>query len=93
MATGHATALHHTRVKHHHGHGLPATYTDVYRQVLWARYVDWALTTPLLLLDLGLLAGLSGVHLLSAIVADVIMILTGLFAAFGSEHTAQKWGW
>lgn len=27
-----------------------------------------------------------------AIVADVIMVLTGLFAAFG-EHKSQKWGW
>merc|ERR1711974_191490 len=28
-----------------------------------------------------------------AIVADIIMVLTGLFASFGSEQTAQKWGW
>ena len=28
-----------------------------------------------------------------AIIADLIMILTGLFAAFGSEGTPQKWGW
>ena len=61
--------------------------------VYWARYVDWSVTTPLLLLDLCLLAGLSGGHTLMAIVADVIMILTGLFAAFGSEGTPQKWGW
>ena len=35
----------------------------------------------------------NGAHILMAIIADVIMILTGLFAAFGSEGTAQKWGW
>jgi len=51
------------------------------------------LTTPLLLLDLCLLAGMNGGNILIAIVADVIMILTGLFAAFGSEGTPQKWGW
>jgi len=51
------------------------------------------LTTPLLLLDLSLLAGLNGAHILIAIIADIIMILTGLFAAFGSEGTPQKWGW
>lgn len=28
-----------------------------------------------------------------AVIADIIMILTGLFAAFGSEGTPQKWGW
>ena len=26
-------------------------------------------------------------------VADLIMVLTGLFAAFGTEDTPQKWGW
>lgn len=61
--------------------------------VYWARYVDWSVTTPLLLLDLALLAGLSGGHIFIAVVADIIMILTGLFAAFGSEDTPQKWGW
>lgn len=61
--------------------------------VYYARYIDWSLTTPLLLLDLCLLAGLSGGHTIMAIVADIIMILTGLFAAYGSETTPQKWGW
>lgn len=92
MATGHGTAIHHIRIRHQNDH-VPDTYTDVQRQVFWARYVDWSLTTPLLLLDLSLLAGLNGAHMLMAIVADVIMILTGLFAAFGSEGTPQKWGW
>ncbi|KAI2623765.1 hypothetical protein GGS21DRAFT_331871 [Xylaria nigripes] len=64
----------------------------VKRQVFWARYVDWSLTTPLLLLDLSLLAGLNGASILILMVADVIMILTGLFAAF-SHDKAQGWGW
>jgi len=51
------------------------------------------LTTPLLLLDLALLAGLSGGHITIAIVADLIMVLTGLFAAFGREESPSKWGW
>jgi len=63
-----------------------------YREVYWARYVDWSVTTPLLLLDLALLAGLSGANILVAIVADLIMILTGLFAALTVEE-APKWGW
>ncbi|OJD36910.1 family a g protein-coupled receptor-like protein [Diplodia corticola] len=92
MATGHGVSEHHTRVRESHKH-VPDTYHDVYRQVFWARYVDWALTTPLLLLDLCLLAGVDGAHTLMAIVADEIMILTGLFAAFGNEGTPQKWGW
>jgi bacteriorhodopsin len=68
------------------------TSQDVYREVYWARYVDWSLTTPLLLLDLCLLAGLSGANILVAVVADLIMIITGLFAAFGGND-GQKWGW
>ena len=92
MATGHGVSYHHVQIRHSHDH-LPDTFHHVYRQVFWARYVDWALTTPLLLLELGLLAGLSGAHLLMAVVADVIMILAGLFSAFGNESTPQKWGW
>jgi len=72
----------------------------VNREVYWARYVDWSLTTPLLLLDLCLLAGLSGGHIIITIVADVIMIMTGLFAAFSEEKlshqketTSSKWAW
>lgn len=66
----------------------------VCRQVFYARYIDWTLTTPLLLLDLCLLAGIDGAHTLMAIIADIVMILTGLFAAFGDDDTGtQKWGW
>jgi bacteriorhodopsin len=92
MATGHGISYHRTTVTDSHRH-VPDTTHDVYRQVFWARYVDWSLTTPLLLLDLAMLAGLSGGHILLAIVADVIMVLTGLFAAYGNEGTPQKWGW
>jgi bacteriorhodopsin len=93
MASGHATSFSCESVKDHHKHGIPDTYHDECRQVYWARYVDWCITTPLLLLDLCLLAGIDGAHTFMAIVADLIMILTGLFAAYGREHTAQKWGW
>ena len=65
----------------------------IHRQIYWARYVDWSVTTPLLLLDLALLAGLSGANILVAIVADIIMVLTGMFAAFGQAKESQKWGW
>lgn len=78
-------------LKHTQKH-FPDTFQTVYREVYWARYVDWSVTTPLLLLDLCLLAGLSGANILVAIVADIIMILTGLFAAFTVEE-GPKWGW
>jgi len=92
MATGHGVDYHLTKVRESHRH-VPDTTKEVYRQVYWARYVDWSVTTPLLLLDLALLAGISGGHIVIALVADIIMILTGLFAAFGNEGTPQKWGW
>jgi bacteriorhodopsin len=101
MASGHATSQHCTTVTDHHHRGgkhadeprMPDTHHDVCRQVFWARYVDWSITTPLLLLDLCLLAGVDGAHTLMAIVADLVMILAGLFAAYGKEHTVQRWGW
>jgi bacteriorhodopsin len=92
MASGHASTFNCASVKDSHEH-VPDTYHDVCRQIYWAHYVDWALTTPLLLLNLCLLAGVDGAHTLMAIVADVIMVLTGLFSALGHTGTAQKWGW
>lgn len=65
---------------------------SLYRQVFWARYADWIVTTPLLLLDLAFLAGLDGAGIIISLVADISMILLGLFAAF-SHHESQKWGY
>jgi bacteriorhodopsin len=95
MANGQAVANHcvetvYSRRNKEH----PGETVEVCREVYYARYIDWALTTPLLLLDLCLLAGIDGAHTLMAIIADVIMVLTGLFAAFGNDESGtQKWGW
>jgi bacteriorhodopsin len=93
MATGQASSLSCHAVRDRHGHDIPDTFHDQCRQVFWARYVDWALTTPLVLLNLCLLAGVDGAHTLMAIAANVIMVLSGLFAAYGTAESAQKWGW
>lgn len=93
MASGDGISLHKNVITEEHKGKIPDTKTFVYREVYWARYVDWSLTTPLLLLDLALLAGLSGGNIVIAIVADLIMVLTGLFAAFGKEESPSKWGW
>lgn len=63
-----------------------------HRQVFWARYADWVVTTPLLLLDLAFLAGLDGASIVISLVADILMVFLGLFAAF-SQNEAQKWGY
>jgi bacteriorhodopsin len=69
----------------------PHIIQEVWRQVFYARYIDWSITTPLLLLDLAFLAGMSGANIVVLLFADVVMILCGLFAAFGREG-GQKWG-
>lgn len=92
MASGDGIALNKIVEKEYNQH-VPSTDRVIYREVYWARYVDWSLTTPLLLLDLSLVAGLSGANIIMAIVADLVMVLTGLFAAFGDQNTPQKWGW
>jgi bacteriorhodopsin len=91
MATGDGSAYAeiYTHIHRKHDYDLPIT---IFREIFWARYVDWSVTTPLILLDLAFLAGLNGADIIVAVVADVIMILTGLFAAFG-QSKVQKWGY
>ncbi|KAI2473266.1 opsin-1 [Annulohypoxylon bovei var. microspora] len=89
MATGDGIVSHsYVAARSKHG----AVTEIIERDIYWARYVDWSLTTPLLLLDLSLLAGLNGASILVTVVSDVIMILAGLFAAFSGDE-AQAWGW
>ena len=71
------------------------------RTVYWARYVDWALTTPLLLIGLATV-GMPRVRALHAreqnglvgglVGADLMMIATGLFASL-SVQTHMRWSW
>lgn len=91
MAVGDGISHNKILIKHTQKH-FPDTYDTIYREVYWARYVDWSVTTPLLLLDLAFLAGLNGASILVAVVADIIMILTGLFAAL-TVPESPKWGW
>lgn len=57
----------------------------------WARYVDWFFTTPLLLLDLALLAGASKEAIAWLLGLDVAMIATGFFAGVTSGDI--RWIW
>jgi bacteriorhodopsin len=45
-----------------------------YRSIYYVRYIDWFITTPLLLLDLLLTAGMSWPTLLWVIIIDEIMV-------------------
>ena len=60
------------------------------RTIYYARYIDWTLTTPLLLLDLILLGNLTVYHTARIMFCDLAMILCGLFGALLS--TGYKWG-
>jgi bacteriorhodopsin len=70
------------------------------REVFWARYVDWVLTTPLLLLGVltialrpvrgGGEAGRDRTALIAGVLGlDVFMIATGVIAAFTADDTVK----
>lgn len=77
--------------------GQGALHLDGGREFLYARYIDWSVTTPLLLLALsatalgelrtrpGLMVALVG--------ADVYMILAGLAAGLSPSGSSAKWIW
>lgn len=67
--------------------------------VYFARYVDWSITTPILLAGLVMLAfhehgkpGEMGGFLTAIIVLDVMMVITGLLSSL-AETSAAKWVW
>ncbi|KAK5023608.1 hypothetical protein LTS07_009116 [Exophiala sideris] len=62
----------------------------VNRQVFYARYIDWVITTPMLLMDLLLTAGMPWPTILWIILLDEIMIVTGLIGALVKSR--YKWG-
>jgi bacteriorhodopsin len=61
--------------------------------IYWARYADWLFTTPLLLIDLALLAGADRNTIATLIGLDVAMIVTGLGGALATEGAASRIAW
>jgi len=62
-----------------------------YREIFYVRYIDWCITTPLLLLDLLLTAGMPIPTIAFIILVDEIMIVTGLVGAL--TRSIYKWGY
>ncbi len=62
-------------------------------KIYWARYADWLFTTPLLLLDLCLLAGADRNTIYTLVGLDVFMIGTGLVGALATEGQVVRIGW
>jgi len=65
--------------------------SGMFREIFWVRYVDWFITTPLLLMDLLLTAGMPWPTILWVILVDEIMIVTGLIGAL--VRSSYKWGY
>jgi len=61
------------------------------RQLFYVRYADWFVTTPLILLDLGLIVGADTGLLAAVMGADMLMIFGGFMASISSGHI--KWLW
>lgn len=61
--------------------------------IYWARYADWLFTTPLLLIDLALLAKVRDKGTLAALgLVDAFMVVTGLAGAL-STTPLQRYVW
>ena len=74
---------------------MPAGHALAGEEVLtmWGRYLTWALSTPMILLALGLLAGSNLTKIFTAIVADIGMCVTGLAAALTVSSHGLRWFW
>lgn len=57
----------------------------------WGRYLTWTLSTPLILLALGLLADVNPVDIFAVLSADVGMCITGLAAALTTSAYGYRW--
>ena len=59
------------------------------------RYIDWLLTTPLLLVEFGLIVAIAGgatkSFLTKIIIADIIMIVTGYLGEVGEPGSVGNW--
>jgi halorhodopsin len=72
---------------------MPAGHALAGEEVLsqWGRYLTWALSTPMILLALGLLADVDRGSLFTVIAADIAMCVTGLAAALVTSSYLFRW--
>ena len=59
--------------------------------VFLPRYMDWAITTPLILFSLAQFGGVRGPILGGLLIANELMIITGLFAALSPASAEYTW--
>ncbi|KAI9808610.1 MAG: hypothetical protein M1825_003760 [Sarcosagium campestre] len=65
--------------------------SGINREIFYVRYIDWVITTPLLLTDLLLTAGMPWPTILYTILIDEVMIITGLVGSL--VKSSYKWGY
>ncbi|WP_324757894.1 bacteriorhodopsin [Haloarcula sp. GH36] len=72
---------------------MPAGHALAGEEVMsqWGRYLTWALSTPMILLALGLLADVDRSSLFTVITADIGMCVTGLAAALVTSSYLFRW--
>jgi len=61
--------------------------------IMWGRYLTWTLSTPMILIALGLLAGSNLTKIFTAVVTDIGMCITGLAAAMTTSSVLLRWFW
>jgi halorhodopsin len=69
--------------------GHPLAGEEVVSQ--WGRYLTWTLSTPMILLALGLLADVDRGSLFTVVAADIAMCVTGLAAALTTSSVLFRW--
>ena len=62
-------------------------------RIYWARYADWLFTTPLLLIDLALLADADRNTIYALVLTDAFMIVTGLVGALENNAFTYRYVW
>jgi halorhodopsin len=72
---------------------MPAGHALAGQEVMsqWGRYLTWTLSTPMILLALGLLADVDRGSLFTVIAADIGMCVTGLAAALVTSSYLFRW--
>jgi len=60
---------------------------------LWGRYLTWALSTPFILVAIGMIAGSNITKIFTALVFDVGIMITGLAAALTTSSYLFRWVW
>lgn len=60
---------------------------------MWGRYLTWALSTPFILIALGMLARSDKVTIATSVGLTIAMNLTGLAAALTTSSLVLRWFW